>query len=359
MIENIGQLFEMKELPPILLLFGEEDFLVEESYKKLIGIVCPDEGSKYDLEIFDIDEMKPSTAIDTIMDSCNNLPFLSQRRTVAVKRFESLFSGRTSTKSNEYVKFLNYMESPNNSTFLVLLSIDDKLKGFANSYKSKAKLDKLIKDTKFPYNSLLEKHEWMEFPKVYESEMPQWVAKRIKELGKKIEPEALELLVAQTNPSLRELNGEIEKLLTYSGDKDEISMEDIHFVIGSSRVNNIFELQKAIGKRRLPEALKTLENMLEADRQEMLIMTMLTRYFFALWKLIEESGKTNNQFQLATKVGISPYFVNEYLQALSFYKPSEIENAFSIMCETDEKLKSVSVDSLYLMQDMLIRIMKK
>jgi DNA polymerase-3 subunit delta len=359
MIENIGQLFENKELPPILLFFGEEDFLIEEAYKKLLDLICPDESSRYELEIFDIEEMKPSLAIDNIMDSCNNLPFLSKRRTIIIKRFENLFSGRTSAKSNEYVKFQSYMESPQDTTFLVLLSVDDKLKGFANAFKNKAKFDKLVKDAKFPYDSLIEKHEWLEFPKVYESEMPQWVSKRIKETGKKIEPEAVELLVAQTNPSLRELSSEIEKLLIYTDGKEEISIEDVHFVIGSSRVNNIFELQKAIGKRRLPEALKTLGNMLEADRQEMLIMTMLTRYFFALWKLIEESGKTSNQFQLATKAGISPYFVNEYLQALSYYSPSEIENAFSIMCETDEKLKSVSVDSLYLMQDMLIRIMKK
>ncbi len=361
MIDNIEKLLNSNELPPIIFLFGEEEFLLEESYNKLINHICPDENSRYDLEILDFEEIKTSIAIENLVKNCNTLPFISPRRVVVVKRFEKAFSGRVSTKSEEYEKLQKYINNPQNTTCLIIRAEDDKLKGFsaAKGGKGKDKLDKMLKDAKFPYNLLLEKHTWFEFPKVYESELSSWVNRKFKELGKKIEPNAVELLIAQSNPNLRDINNEIEKLLLYIDEKNEITLEDVTFIIGSSRVNNIFELQKAIGKRRMGEALFIVENILANERQEMLIMTMLARYFMALWKLIEESGKTNNNYQLAGKVGINPYFMQEYLQALTFYSPSEIENAFLLLCETDEKLKSTSTDSLYLLQNMLVRIMKK
>lgn len=361
MTDTVEKLLESNELPPIIFLFGEEEFLLEDAYNKLINHICPDENSRYDLEILDFDESKTSVAIENLVKNCNTLPFISPRRVVVVKRFEKAFSGRVSAKSDEYEKLQKYINNPQNTTCLIIRAEDEKLKGFsaAKSGKGKSNLDKMIKDAKFPYSLLLEKHAWLEFPKVYESDLSSWVNRRFKELGKKIEPNAVELLIAQSNPNLRDINNEIEKLLLYIDDKNEITLEDVTFIVGSSRVNNIFELQKTIGKRRMGESLKIVENMLANERQEMLIMTMLTRYFMALWKLIEESGKTNNQFQLAGKVGINPYFVQEYLQALTFYSPAEIENAFLLLCETDEKLKSTSTDSLYLIQNMLVRIMKK
>ncbi|MBI5323996.1 MAG: DNA polymerase III subunit delta [Ignavibacteriae bacterium] len=359
--DNFEQLLASNDFPPIIFLFGEEEFLLEEAYTKLINRLCPDENSRYDLEILDFEESKSSAAVENLIRSCNSLPFISPRRVVVVKRFENAFSGRLSAKSEEYERLSKYLNNPQKTTCLIIRSQDEKLKGFssAKSGKGKDKLDKLIKDAKFPYNILLDKHTWFEFPKVYESELSSWVNRRFKEIGKKIEPNAVEMLISQSNPNLRDINNEIEKILLYIDEKEEITLDDVTFIVGSSRVYNIFELQKAIGKRKMGESLMIVENMLANERQEMLIMTMLTRYFIALWKLIEESGKTNNNYQLAGKVGINPYFVSEYLHALTFYSPNEIENAFLLLCETDEKLKSTSTDSLYLIQNMLVRIMKK
>ncbi|TAL69495.1 MAG: DNA polymerase III subunit delta [Bacteroidetes bacterium] len=361
MAESIVKLIESNEFPPIICLFGEEEFLVDDAYTKLLNHLCPDDNSRYDLDILDFDEMKLALAIENLLKSCNTIPFISARRVVVAKRFEKAMSGRISVKSEEYAKLQKFFSSPPATTCLIIISADENLKGFnaAKGGKSKDKLDKLLKDAKFPYNLILEKHTWFEFPKVYESELSSWVSRRFKELGKKIEPAAAELLVAQSNPNLRDVDNEIEKILLYIDEKNEITLDDVTFIVGSSRVYNIFELQKAIGKRKMGEALMIVENMLANERQEMLIMTMLTRYFIALWKLIEESGKTNNNYQLAGKVGINPFFVTEYLHALSFYSPAEIENAFLLLCETDEKLKSTSTDSLYLIQNMLVRIMKK
>ena len=96
--------------------------------------------------------------------------------------------------------------------------------------------------------------------------------------------------------------------------------------------------------------------MLAADRQEMLIITMLTRFFTVLWKLSDEPATGKNHFQLAGAVGINPYFVAEYLSALKKYKPEELDRAFIALAEADSQLKSTGGSSIMILQKMLLSI---
>jgi len=201
-------------------------------------------------------------------------------------------------------------------------------------------------------------YEWIEFSKVWESSFSSWVLKRFKEKGKEIGSDAVEFLVANTTPTLRDLNSEIDKINLFTGDRKTISYDDVANVAGCSRVHNVFELQKAIGKRLLTQSIDILQNMLAYDKQEMLILTILARFFVTLWKLLEANTPGNDNFKVAELTGISPFFVPDYKEYLSKYKYYEIERALKLITKTDEKLKSSSVSTLYMLEKMLIRIME-
>ena len=360
MIENYNKFLKSKEYPPILILFGEEDFLVEEAYTKLINSMNLTKESSYDFETFNAEDK--DVTLNRIIDSCSAFPFVSERRIVAVKHFEKLFSGNYSKKTYENTPFDKYIKSPQATTFLIIIANNDKLKGMAAAVKKdggNAKSSKKVNAAKYPYNILLAEHKWIEFPKVYESSFHSWVSGRLKSKGKNISPEACEFLIAQSEQSLRTLQNEVDKLVAYAGNKEDITIDDVSKVVGSSRVYNIFELQKAIGKRDLPKSMEIVENMLATERQEMLIMTMLARYFLILWKLIEESRRTSNQYELAGKVGVAPFFVPEYLNSLRNYTVDELDNAFIELAEADEKLKSSSTDGIIVIQNMLLKIMDR
>ena len=358
MLKNIEDLIKSGKYPPVLLMFGAEEFLLDEAYVQLKTTLCKDETAQYDMEIIDAEDINSNQVYDKIVDSCYAYPFVSEKRIVIVKHFEKLTSGRISKKNQENPALSKYLSNPQPTTFLIILSSDDKLNG-AGSATKKVKADKPAKALPFPYGLILDKFEYIEFPIIYESKYPDWLQKRCGKFGKEIKADAVELLVAQTNTSLRDLNNELQKILLYIGDKKQITAQDVAFIAGASRVNNVFELQKAVGKRQLSKTLSIIENMLAYERQEMLIITMLTRYFVILFKLIEEAGKGQNQYQLAGKAGVSPYFINEYLEALNNYTPQEIENSFIELCKADEALKTTTTDSTYVLQRMLINIMDK
>ncbi|ROL60548.1 DNA polymerase III subunit delta [Bacteroidetes/Chlorobi group bacterium ChocPot_Mid] len=358
MMTSIENIITEKKYPKILLLFGEEEFLLEEAYEKILRFFISEDKSYSESEIKDAEVHSQSD----IINSCNIFPFISKRRVVTVNNFEKLFSGRISKKTEQSSPFANYLKSPQDTTILILKANIKKLNGLSSAFESKtnkAKAEKIINSSGFPYHTILTKYDWIEFPKIWENQLPSWVIRRFKSKSKNITPEAASMLVMYTNPNLRDLNSEIDKILLFVADRKEITSDDINFLIGENRDYNVYELQKSIGKRDLALSLKILENMLATDRKEMLIMTVLINYFTALFKLIEESVLNPDRYKLAASLGVNPMFVSEYLATLKLYSPDEIERAFQALTEADAILKSTSTDSLYIMQKMLIRIMDK
>ncbi|MFH1051505.1 MAG: DNA polymerase III subunit delta [bacterium] len=358
MMTSVENIISEKKYPKIIFLFGEEEFLLEESYEKLLSYLLSKDKSYSEFEIKDGEV----DTLNDIISSCNIFPFISKRRVVAVNNFDKFFVGRVSKKTEQSSPIASYLKSPQDTTVLILKGNVKKLNGLSTAMASKtnkAKAEKILSGAGFPYSILLNNYDWIEFPKVYDNQIPSWVTKRLKSFGKNISPEAASMLVIYTNPNLRDLSSEIDKILLYIGDRKEINADDINFLIGENRDYNVYELQKAVGKRDLPLALKILENMLSTDRKEMLIMTVLINYFTALFKLIEESVTYPDRYKLAGSLGVNPMFVPEYLAVLKVYSPEEIENAFQHLTETDKMLKSTSTDSIYVMQKMLIKIMDR
>lgn len=355
MLESIAHILKTKKFPPVLLLFGEEEFLVDEAYHALINAAVATEQDRIDFDAVDGE----STTAEAIVSMALAFPFMSSKRVVAVKNFEAMFTSRGSKKEQNTSPFIKLLQEPPETTFLLLRANLKELNGLRSKLsnpKQQEQAKKQIASLKFPFKNLIENGLWIEFSKIHERDIASWAANRLRERDKEIMPEAVEFLIAKAGSSLRDVNNEIEKLLIFIQDKRRITSEDAASVVGASKTYNIFELQKAIGERNLQRSLNITMNMLAAERQEILIVTMLTRYFLILFKLIEAAQATKNTFTLAQSMGISSFFIPEYLDALKRYSPSEIENAFFALVTADKTLKSTSESPQIVLQKMLVAI---
>ncbi len=353
--ESLPSLLTSKPLPPIILLFGEEDFLLDEAYSKLIQAASKGSESEFDFDFVDAD----TVSAESVISMASSFPLMAERRVVSVKNFEKYFSGRGSKKIDEKSPFTKYFQSPQPTTLLILRSSASELNGLSGALtnsKQQDKGQKKLAALKFPYNVLIEKAACLEFPKVYERDIPSWIARRLKEKGREISPEAAEFLTAKVGTSLRELNNEIEKILIFLQNKKKITDEDITAVVGDSRVYNVFELQKAIGAKDLPRSLDIMFHMLAAEKQEILIISMLTRYFIVLWKLSEAAQQTRNHFELSKTVGISSFFIPEYLGALQKFSSQQLNNAFFALRDADLRIKSSNLSADIILQQCFISI---
>ena len=366
MINNIDDIITSEKFPKIIYFFGEEEFLIEEALEKLIHYLCPSKDSKYDFDSFNALDVSTVNLKEefskNVVDSCSSYPFVNSKRVVVVRNFDELFAiGRTKKKDVKPSALKNYFDNPQDTTTLLLTGIGAKYKGLSAQMKSAKDRQKAltqIEKADFPFDIIFAKYEWMEFPKVYENGLLTWLIARFKANKKEINHEAAELLLAHCNPDLREINNEIVKVLLYVQERETITNQDVNFIVASSRVNNVFELQKQIGKKNLAKAVAITENILANDDKKMLIITIITTYFTKLWKLYEIASKESNQYKLAGIIGVSPFFVNEYLSALKNYSSAQLNKAFLAIAEAEEKMKSTSTNALYLFEKMYIDIME-
>jgi DNA polymerase-3 subunit delta len=355
MFESVNQLVNSDITSPIVLLFGEDEFSREEAQNALLNKYVATEDDKFNFDIFDGE----NASLNVIADLCRSYPMMSDKRVVMVKRFEKLFTGRTSKKIETSSPISSYLKNPSLDTKLILIAEIDSAKDIYKTYKSndKDKFNKKISSLKFPFNILISQYAWMEFPRVYESEYPRWTRERFKLKGKNIQPEAVEIMLSKTKQSLRDINNEVDKLSLALPGKKDITLDDINFLTGSTREYNVFELQKAIAARDLSKSIMIINKILSTDRQEMLIIAIISKFFINLLKVIEDFKSNVSPQVLASKLGISPFQFNDYQIALKKYNINDIENSIVSLCSTDLNLKSANSDSLLIMQKLLYSIM--
>jgi len=335
---NLDNIKNPSDFPPVLLLHGADSFTLDETLNKIINFLVVTDNDKINFELLDGED----TNQNTLVNIASQLPMMSEKRVVVVKRFDKLFTGRRK-KNDIATPIAKYFEMPNISTSMIL-TVDT---------SDTTKLDL----TKFPYNIIAQHNEIVEFPAIYENQLASWVVRRFAGLGKTISIESAELIVTQSSPNLRTLANEVEKICLYEPELKDISYNLILKIIGSSRQNTVFELVNAVAQRKTDKAISIMLNILSISSQEVLLITLLRDLFIKLWKLLELSNEGYTRDEMAKQIGLrNAYFLNDYLHGIKNYSPAEINQAFIILCETDQRIKSTNSNSKLIIEEMLIKI---
>jgi DNA polymerase III subunit delta len=320
--DNFLDAVQGKKYAPVYLFIGEEEYLIEECISRIIQDLLTSETKAFNLDIV---YGSKADARDIIAHAAS-FPMMSDRRVVIVKEFDKLL---LSDAAKEVVTA--YLTRPLDTTCLVLLAEkpDFRTKPFTDLKKS---------ETVFAFHSL------------YDNQVPGWISARCKALGKDVDLEACRLLQAYIGNSLRAIQNELDKLFTYLGERTRVTPEDVADVVGSTRGFTVFDLQNAIGKKNLAEALKIVKRMIESGEAPQLTIVMLTRYFTLLWKVQTMLMHGTSETEVLASTRISPYYFKDYTAATKQFSPAQIEGAFQTLLQADIQLKSTSPDPYHLME---------
>jgi len=316
------------EAASLILLHGDEDFLVDECIQAILEHTV-DKGTR----AFNLDVVYGSKVdVKEVVALASAFPMMSERRVVIVKELEKLAS---SDPAKELLSA--YLQKPLESTSLVLVSLQPDFR-------------------KKPFTDLKKRAVLVECKGLYDNQIPDWVAQRVRQLGKTAEPDACRLLQAYVGNSLRALQNEIDKLFIFVGEKKAISGEDVTAVVGASKGYTVFELQNAIGRKDLKEALTILQAMLQSGQSPQMVIVMLTRFLNQLWKLGELRSKNLSDSEMAREVGVHPFFFRQLVQFHNGFTAGQIERGYRALLEADTVLKSTSRDPSVVL-DMMIYAM--
>lgn len=353
----IQEMIKSGNYPPVLLMFGEEDFLVQDSAQKLYNAASALDTTQMNCEILDAE----TTPLDKVLGLARSFPMMSEKRVIWVKHCDKYASAKTKGGADIMA---DYLSDPLPSTFLLLTATLSSASGMgAAKAKDEASIKRKISAQKSPFNKLLQGASWIEYPAMKDKQLLTWLLDTCKKQKIEIESHVAEFLVMRASNSVRELSAELEKVLTYVGGvggvggKSKVTEEDVLAVVGSERSNNVFELQRAIGRADGAKAMTIITKMMISERQEMLILTMLTRYFVSLLKLIDVRGSNDRQL-MARTAGIPPFAVGDHLSAIDALGVRRIEHALFELRSSEATLKSISTDPVLVLQTMLSKILR-
>jgi DNA polymerase-3 subunit delta len=298
---------------PLYLLMGEETFLIQEALLLLKQKSVDEAARDFNCDVFDASEADAAT----VKDAAEMLPMMSARRFVA-------FRGVDDLKDKEWEILFPLFENPPDTTTMVLTC---------------EALDKRKKS----YKKISEAAVVIECKRPYDNQVADWIEYLAFRRNLKVSREAAQLLKQFVGTNLTELNNELGKLMDYLGERTTIEAKDVLQVVSQTRVDRIFDLTDAIGRRDRATALHSLANLLEHGQSEVGILAMITRHFRILGQLKEGQKDGLSGTRLSTKAGIPQFLLTQYLEQIRLWDEKKIERTFTVLEDTDRALKSSSV----------------
>lgn len=179
----------------------------------------------------------------------------------------------------------------------------------------------------------------------YENQIPDWIIKYLKQKNYTISPVAAQIMADHLGNDLGKLRNELEKLIIPMPGGGRITEKEVEANIGISKDFSIFELQKALAQRDFHKALRIAYYFGANNKEYPLIRTiiLLYQFFSKIIRYHQTADKSRNN--VASVLGINPFFVEDYVAAGRTYPLQKALNAVNILMEYDLKSKGVGVNS--------------
>ena len=299
--EKIISDWKRKLYKPIYWLEGEEEYFIDKvvDYAEH-NILDPAEAS-FNLSVF----YGKDAAWTDVVNSCMRYPMFADRQVVILKEAQQM---------KDINKLEGYIEKPLSSTVFVVSYKEKKVDG-------RSRLAKLLK----------EKGEMLSTKKLYDNQLPEWTSELIGSKGYTIQQKALLLLVDHIGNDLSRIENEIDKLLVNLGNRKTISEDDVEKYVGVSKEYNPFELQGALAKKDFEKAIRIV-NYFEANPKAAPIQLVLPALYNLFSKTYMIFGQNStDEKAIALNIGVSPFFVKDYLLTARNYGSQGVENALLLL----------------------------
>ena len=270
--------------------------------------------------------------LDQLRAVGETVPFLGERRLVIVDGLLGRFEARTkssrqkkvtpaSNHQNDYKALAAGISQLPDSIVLVL--IDDKVKSS----------NPLLRE-------LSARAEVKSFPLLNDTELRQWIKKRVTKEGGSISAPAVELLAKLVGSNLWALANEISKLVLFASGR-RIEEEDINRVVSYAQEANVFTMVDAILDFKAGVAQQLLQQLLQEGAAPAYLLVMLSRQVRMIVQVKElvKQGKTKVEIQ--DKLGLTKELAwRKTSEQAGKYPWARLKQVYHRLLEADLSIKT-------------------
>lgn len=332
-LELIFKNIKNKEFLPIYFFHGEEAYYIDIAVKALENDVLTEDEKAFNQTVV----YGKDTNYNEILALAKQYPMMGDKQLIIVKEAQDLKLNDEETKILE-----KYVENPVESTILV----------FAHKHKkvdSRKKVFKTLDKAKMLFHS----------EPVKDYNLAKWIDDEAKNLQIKLAPGISQLLADYLGNDLSRIANELNKMKLVLKDGEVLDGKLVETHIGISKEFNVFELQKALGKKDANTAFKIAYYMGKNPKTNPIVMTIGNLYNFFSNVVLYHTVSHQSPPTIASELGINPYFVKDYAEAARLYPLKFATRIISVLREIDLKSKglgAVNMDEGELLKEMVYKI---
>ena len=305
-LKNIQEDIKSGNFKSAYLLCGEEAYLKVQYKNKLLKALNPDDDTMnfnhYEGRNIDVKEL---------IDLCETMPFFADRRVVLLED-----TGFFKNKCDELADYMK--ELPD---YLCLVFVEDEVDKRSKMYKAVKSCGRIG-----------------EFAR--QDEKTLWAAGILKREGKNITQRDMELLLTMTGIDMGNLRMELEKLITYTGDRNVVTRADIQEVCTTQTQNKIFDMVRAVTEKNQKRALDLYYDLLTLKEPPMRILFLLAKQFRQLLLVKEYTEEGVAQPEMASRLGVPSFVVRNIASCARSYRISELRQAVTDFVDAEEAVKT-------------------
>ncbi|MCD7752472.1 MAG: DNA polymerase III subunit delta [Lachnospiraceae bacterium] len=292
----------------IYVLYGKEDYLRKQYRDRLLTALLDGGDSMNYTCVQGKDYNLPA-----LIDMAETLPFLTERRVILLENTGLLKGGGD--------LLADYLAAPCETTVWVLT--DSECDKRSRLYKAADKYKRCV-----------------EFSAQDAATLQKWVLGLIKKENKKISARALDLFLESVGDDMSAIRLELEKLFSYTLERDAITEEDVEAVCPPRITGRIFDMVDAIGAKNRKKALSLYQDLQLLREPPARILYLIGRQMNLLLQTKELKEQGMDSKAMAVKLNVPPFAAQKYIRQAQGLSKTQLKTALRGCIEADESIKT-------------------
>lgn len=307
-MKNIQEDIKTGNFKQAYLLYGPEDYLRQQYKQNLLQALNPDNDTM-NFTRFE------GNAIDVraLIDLCETMPFFADRRIVLLE--DTAFFKNKCEELADYMKQL--------PDYLCMIFVEHEVDARTRMFKAVKSVGRVAK-----------------FDLQDEKTLVRWAAGILKKNDRRIRQKDAELLLTKVGTDMGNLRMELEKLITYTQGRDEVTEQDIEAVCVTNIQNKIFDMMRAVTGKNTKRALDLYYDLLSLKEPPMRILFLLAREYRRLYLTKQLLQEGYPQPEIAKKLEVPPFSVRNLAACARAYTTEQLQTAIADFVEADEAVKT-------------------
>ena len=314
------------------IFYGEERYLLEYYLGRMKEKILDGGPEEFNVKKLD----GKSLTMNVLRESVDALPVFAQRTFVQVDDFD-LFKSSQSVKE-ELLEILSDMPE-----YICLVFVYDTVEFKADK---RAKIN----------GEILSKFSVVEFAGQEQSDLVNWIGRRFKALGKRIDRQTADYMIFLGGGLMTKLVTEIEKTAAYAKGM-EITKGDIDAVVEPDVDAVIYKMTDAILDRKFDKALDVLSDLLltgEAPHRIIYSISMRVRQMYSVW-VLTDCGRSTSELRDMFDIR-NDYQMRSIVTGAKRAGEKWCKDNLLVCAETAFKLNSSPIDDGDLLFQMILKM---